>query len=154
MLFRSWKEGAAPVHWECDGGTQFSMDEGDMDQVGTKITLFVNEECLKFCNEYEARSIIQKYCSFMPTEIYLSKADTQDTQTINEDEKLDSDTVLETIQPEKEEDPVRLKIKKRPELLNDTNPLWAKHPNECTKEGISGLQGAFVLDSPEYGLSL
>ena len=145
----SWKEGAAPVHWECDGGTQFSMDEGDMDQVGTKITLFVNEECLKFCNEYEARSIIQKYCSFMPTEIYLSKADTQDTQTINEDEKLESDTVLETIQPEKEEDPVRLKIKKRPELLNDTNPLWAKHPNECTKEEYLEFYRKVFLDYKE-----
>ena len=145
----SWREGAAPVHWECDGGTQFTMDEGEMDQVGTKITLFINEDCLKFCNEYEARSIIQKYCSFMPTEIYLSKADTEDTQTINEDEKLDSDTVVETIQPEKEEDPVRLKIRKRPELMNDTNPLWAKHPNECTKEEYLEFYRKVFLDYKE-----
>ena len=145
----SWKEGAAPVHWECDGGTEFSMDDGEMDHVGTKITLFLNEDCLKFCNEYEARSIVQKYCSFMPTEIYLSKADTTDTQTINEEEKLESDTVVETIQPEKEGDPVKLKIAKRPELLNDTTPLWTKHPNECSKEDYLEFYRKVFLDYKE-----
>ncbi len=145
----SYQEGAKAVHWECDGGTQYSMDEGEWDQVGTKITLFINEDCLKFCNEYEARSVIQKYCSFMPTEIYLSKLDTTDTQTIDESEKLDSDTVLETIKPEKEEDPVRLKIKKRPELMNDTNPLWAKHPNECKKEDYLEFYRKVFLDYKE-----
>ena len=145
----SYQEGAKAVHWECDGGTQFSMDEGEWDQVGTKITLFINEDCLKFCNEYEARSVIQKYCSFMPTEIYLSKLNTTDTQTIDESEKLDSDTVLETIKPEKDEDPVRLKIKKRPELMNDTNPLWAKHPNECKKEDYLEFYRKVFLDYKE-----
>ncbi len=94
----SYKEGATPVHWECDGGTEFSMEDGDKAEVGTTITLFLNEDSLKFCNEYEAREVIKKYCSFMPTEIYLSKADAE------------------------------------PELLNETRPLWTKHPNECTKE--------------------
>jgi len=145
----SYREGARPVHWECDGGTEFSMDEGDMDQVGTKITLFVNEDCLKFCNEYEARSVIEKYCAFMPTEIYLSKENTDETQTINEDEKLESDTVVETIQPEKEGDPVKLKVVKRPQLLNDTNPLWAKHPNECTKEDYLAFYRKVFLDYRE-----
>ena len=145
----SYKEGAKPVHWECDGGTQFTMDEGDWAQVGTKITLFVNEDCLKFCNEYEARSIIEKYCSFMPTEIYLSKEDTTDTQTIEESEKLESDTVIETIQPEKEGEPVKLKIKKRPELMNDPNPLWTKHPNECTKEDYLAFYRKVFLDYKE-----
>lgn len=135
----SYKEGAQPVHWECDGGTEFTMDEGDKAEVGTKITLFLNEDCLEFCNEYKAREVIEKYCSFMPTEIYLSKADTKETQIIKLEEKLDTDTVIEEIHPTVKEDGTvegeeKLKITKRPELMNDTNPLWAKHPNECTKE--------------------
>ena len=130
----SWQEGAKPVHWECDGGTEFDMKEGDKAEVGTTITLFLNEDVLEFCNEYRAREVIKKYCSFMPTEIYLSKENTTDTQTIDADEKLDTDTVVEEIKPEKEEDKLRYKIVKRPELLNETQPLWMKHPNECTKE--------------------
>ncbi len=161
----SYQEGAKAVHWECDGGTEFSMEEGDRTEVGTTITLFLNEDCLEFCNEYKAREVLKKYCSFMPTEIYLSKADTKETQIIKEDEKREDDEVLEVIEPEKkekkkkekkekkeeageaesdgeaeeeeeepEEEPVKLKIKKRPELLNETTPLWAKHANDCTKE--------------------
>ena len=130
----SYKEGAKPVHWECDGGTEFDMEEGSRTEIGTEITLFINEDCLEFCNEYKAREVIKKYCSFMPTEIYLSKANTTETQIIKEDEKLDTDTVVEEIAKEKEEDEQKLKIVKRPELLNETVPLWTKHPNECTKE--------------------
>ncbi|MCR5800178.1 MAG: molecular chaperone HtpG [Lachnospiraceae bacterium] len=130
----SYKDGAEPVHWECDGGTEFTMDKGDKTTVGTEITLFLNEEVLKFCNEYEAREVIKKYCSFMPTEIYLSKEGDDSTQTIKEDEKLDTDEIIETIVPEKDGDPIKLKIKKRPELINETNPLWTRHPNECTKD--------------------
>ena len=145
----SYKEGAKPVHWECDGGTQFSMDEGDKEGVGTKITLFVNEDCLKFCNEYEARSVIEKYCSFMPTEIYLSKEDTKETEIIKAEEKLDTDTVVEEIKPEKDEDELKLKIVKRPQLMNDTNPLWAKHPNECTKEEYLAFYRKVFMDYKE-----
>ena len=130
----SYKEGAKPVHWECDGGTEFDMEEGGRTEVGTEVTLFINEDCLEFCNEYKAREVIKKYCSFMPTEIYLSKANTTETQIIKEEEKLDTDTVVEEIAKEKEEDEQKLKIVKRPELLNETAPLWTKHPNECTKE--------------------
>ncbi len=130
----SWQEGAQPVHWECDGGTEFDMEEGTRTEVGTEITLLINEDCLEFCNEYKAREVIKKYCSFMPTEIYLSKENTTETQTITADEKLDTDEVVEEIKKEKEEDEQKLKIKKRPELLNETHPLWTKHPNECTKE--------------------
>ena len=130
----SWQEGAKPVHWECDGGTEFDMKEGDRAEVGTTITLFLNEDVLEFCNEYRAREVIKKYCSFMPIEIYLSKENTTETQIIDADEKLDTDTVVEEIKPEKEEDKPRVKIVKRPELLNETNPLWMKHPNECTRE--------------------
>lgn len=130
----SYKEGAASVHWECDGGTEFDMEEGTRTQIGTEITLFINEDCLEFCNEYKAREVIKKYCSFMPTEIYLEKENTTETQIITAEEKLDTDTVVEEIAKEKEEDEQKLKIVKRPDLLNDTMPLWAKHPNECTKE--------------------
>jgi molecular chaperone HtpG len=136
----SYKEGAKPVHWECDGGTQFSMEEGDRSEVGTTITLFLNEECLEFCNEYKAREVLKKYCSFMPTEIYLSKADTKETQTVRESELLASDQVIEEIAPEKKEgedakeEEKKFKIKKRPELINETQPLWTKHANDCTKD--------------------
>ena len=130
----SWQDGAKPVHWECDGGTEFDMKEGDRAEVGTTITLFLNEDVLEFCNEYKAREVIKKYCSFMPVEIYLSKENTKETQTIKVDEKLPTDTVVEEIKPEKEGDEEKLKIVKRPELINDTNPLWMRHPNECSKE--------------------
>ncbi len=130
----SYQEGAKAVHWECDGGTEFDMEEGTRTEVGTQITLFINEDCLEFCNEYKAKEVIKKYCSFMPTEIYLSKANSTDTQTIKASEKLDTDEVVEEIKKEKEEDEQKLKIKKRPELLNETQPLWTKHPNECTRE--------------------
>ena len=130
----SWQEGAQPVHWECDGGTEFDMEEGTRTEIGTEITLLINEDCLEFCNEYKAREVIKKYCSFMPTEIYLSKANTTDTQTVTAEEKLDTDEVVEEIKKEKEEDEQKFKIRKRPELLNETHPLWTKHPNECTKE--------------------
>jgi molecular chaperone HtpG len=139
----SYKEGAKAVHWECDGGTEFSMEDGDRAEVGTTITLFLSENCLEFCNEYKAREVVKKYCSFMPTEIYLSKADTKETQIVKESELLSDDTVIEEIQPEKKEgedaaekkeEEKKFKIKKRPELINETHPLWTKHPNECTKE--------------------
>ena len=138
----SYKEGAAPVHWECNGGTEFHMKEGDRTVVGTEITLFLNEDCLEFCNEYKAREVIQKYCSFMPYPIYLEKANApEEFETINPEDKKDDDVVVETVEedkPGKEEGSTekvtKLKIRKRPVALNDTHPLWTKHPNECTKE--------------------
>ena len=130
----SYQKDAAPVHWECDGGTEFTMEDGNKDTVGTTITLFLNDDVLEFCNEYKAREVIKKYCSFMPTEIYLSKENSDDTQTIKADEIKEGDVIVEEIKPEKEGDETKLKIKKRPELLNETTPLWMKHPNECTKE--------------------
>ncbi|MDY5701254.1 MAG: molecular chaperone HtpG [Lachnospiraceae bacterium] len=150
----SYREGAKAVHWECDGGTEFSMTDGTKDEVGTTITLFVNEDVLEFCNLYKAREVIQKYCSFMPTEIYLSQAETTETQVILESEKLDTDEVVETIQPEKKEgeekeETVKLKIKKRPELLNETQPLWTKHPNECSKEDYQDFYRKVFKDYKE-----
>ena len=147
----SYQDGAKAVHWECDGGTEFSMEDGDRDVVGTEITLFLNEEVLEFCNEYKAREVIKKYCSFMPTEIYLSKADTDETQTINEEDKLPTDEIVETIVPDadKKDEKIKLKIKKRPELLNETQPLWTKHPNECSKEDYLDFYRKVFMDYKE-----
>lgn len=148
----SYKEGATPVHWECDGGTEFDMKDGDKAEVGTTITLFLNEDCLEFANEYRAREVIEKYCSFMPTPIFLEKANAEtEYETIPADEVTEKDTVVENIVEEakyeekenedgtKEQVEVsprmeKAKIVKRPVPLNDTNPLWAKHPNDCTDE--------------------
>ena len=148
----SYKEGATPVHWECDGGTEFDMTDGNKTTVGTEITLFLNEDCLEFANEYRAREVLTKYCSFMPTEIYLVNETAEpEYETILPEEKTDKDTVIETIieeakTEEKENEngekevvevsprTEKLKILKRPVPINDPHPLWTKHPNECTDD--------------------
>jgi len=156
----SYKKDAKPVHWECDGGSEFDMEDGDWDQVGTKITLYLNEDCLEFCNEYKAKEVIKKYCSFMPTEIYVSKAEETEVQIIKPEEKLDSDEVVEEFEdevktpakdgePEKTEKIKKLRIRKRPELMNDTHPLWTKHPNECTKEEYIDFYRKVFMDYKE-----
>ncbi len=163
----SYKEGATPVHWSCDGGTEYDMVDGDMDNVGTEITLFLNEDCLEFANEYRAREIIQKYCSFMPTEIYLSKENApEEYETIERADKRETDVVVEEIHEEakfeekEKEDGTKetvevspakdqLKIVKRPVPLNDTLPLWAKNPNECTDEDYKAFYRKVFLDYKE-----
>ena len=148
----SYKDGATAVHWECDGGTEFDMTDGSKEGVGTEITLFLNEDCLEFANEYRAREVIEKYCSFMPTPIFLEKENAEtEYETIPAEEVTEKDTVVENIVEEakyeekenedgtKEQVEVsprmeKAKIVKRPVALNDTNPLWAKHSNECTDE--------------------
>ena len=145
----SWQKDAKPVHWECDGGTEYDMQDGTRTEVGTCITLFLNEDCLQFCNEYKATEAIKKYCSFMPVEIYVSRANTPETQTILASEKLDSDHVIEEVKKEKEEDPDKLKITKRPELINDTHPLWTKNPSECTKEEYIDFYRKVFMDYKE-----
>ncbi|WP_026518106.1 molecular chaperone HtpG [Butyrivibrio sp. MC2021] len=135
----SYKSDAASVHWTCDGGSDFEMSDGDKTEVGTTITLHLSDDCLEFCNEYKAREVIQKYCSFMPYEIYLSRENEEGTETIKASEKLESDVVIEEVHPEKkegetEEPELQYKIKRRPQLLNDTHPLWAKTPKDCTDE--------------------
>ena len=163
----SYKEGATPVHWVSDGGTEFDMTDGTKTDVGTEITLFLNEDCLEFANEYRAREIIEKYCSFMPTEIYLSKANApEEYETIDKEDKLDTDTVVEEIHEEAkteekenengekevvEVSPAKdkLKIVKRPVPLNDTNPLWTKNPSECTDEQYKEFYRKVFLDYKE-----
>ncbi len=135
----SYQEGAEPVHWECDGGSTYSMDKGSRQSFGTTVTLHLTEDCVEFANYYKAQEVIEKYCSFMPTEIYLSEKDTSATETIKESERRPDDVVIEVIEPEKKEDgkepeEKKLKIRRRPILLNDTHPLWGKNPIECTEE--------------------
>lgn len=163
----SYKEGAAPVHWTCDGGTDYELTDGSKDTIGTEITLYLNEDCLEFANEYRAKEVIEKYCSFMPTPVFLSKANAEPQyETIEVDEKLDTDTVIETIveeakTEEKENEngekeivevspaTEKLKILKRPVPLNDTNPLWLKNPNDCTDEDYKSFYRKVFLDYKE-----
>ena len=148
----SYQKDAKPVHWECDGGTEYDMSEGTRTEVGTEITLFLNEDSLEFANEYRAREVIDKYCSFMPVEIFLEKANAeQEYETIDEADLKDDDVVVERIHEEAKTEEVenedgtketkeispardRVKINKRPVSLSDTHPLWTKHPNECSEE--------------------
>ena len=160
----SYKKDATPVHWACDGGTEFDMTDGTKEGVGTEITLYLNEDCLEFANEYRAREVIEKYCSFMPTPIFLSKANAEtEYETIDAADKLDTDTVVEEIHEEAkteekenengekevvEVSPAKekLKIVKRPVPLNDTNPLWAKNPKDCTDEEYKEFYRKVFLD--------
>jgi len=137
----SYKKDAKPVHWSCDDGTDYSMTEGSKSSHGTEITLHLNNDCLKYANEWEMRSIIEKYCSFMPVEIYLEKLP-KDSQEILASEKLPGDVVLDEIPEKVEKDEkgeekkteARLKIEKRPVLLNEIHPLWGESPSTVTKE--------------------
>ncbi len=137
----SYKEGSKAVHWNCNGGTDFELTEGNKTDIGTVITLHLNDDCLKYDNEWEMREIIDKYCSFMPVEVYITKLP-KDSETIDKDKQLESDVVLEEIPEKTETDkdgketktPAQVKIEKRPVLLNDTHPLWTKSPSECKKE--------------------
>lgn len=142
----SYKEGSEAVHWESDGGLTFEMGPSDKDTVGTRIILHLNEDSYEFANEYRVREVLDKYCSFMPVEIFLTKANAEpEYETIPSEEVTEEDTVIEEIveEPKKDDkkegeeakEPVKkTKILKRPVSISDTHPLWAKHPNECTEE--------------------
>ncbi len=163
----SYKDGAKAVHWECDGGTEYDMSEGTRTEIGTEITLFLNEDCLEFANEYRAREVISKYCSFMPVEIFLEKANAeQEYETIDESELRDDDVVIEHIHEDakteeiekedgtketKEVSPARdrVKINKRPVSLSDIHPLWTKHPNECSDEEYKAFYRKVFQDYKE-----
>ena len=163
----SYKEGAKPVHWVSEGGTQYEMEEGDKEGVGSEITLFLNEDSVEFSNEYRIREVLEKYCSFMPVEIFVSKANAEpEYETIPEDEVLDTDTVVEHIHEdakmeEKENEngekemvevsPAsdKAKIVKRPVSISDPAPLWTKHPNECSKEDYIDFYRKVFMDYKE-----
>ncbi|MBE5976257.1 molecular chaperone HtpG [Lacrimispora xylanisolvens] len=164
---KSYKEGAAPVHWESDGGTEYEMEEGDKEEAGTTIKLYLNEDCLEFCNEYRAREVLEKYCSFMPVAIYLSNVTAEPQyETIEKEELTEKDTVVETIVEEAKTEEIekengekeivevspateKYKINKRPVAVNDTNPLWNKHPNDCSEEDYKGFYRKVFHDYKE-----
>ena len=151
----SYKEGAAPVHWASQGGTEYEMQEGNKTTVGSEITLFLNEDSLEFANEYRAREVLEKYCSFMPVEIFLSKANAEPQyETIDEEDLLDTDEVVEHIEEEKKEgeegEPKKkVKIVKRPVSISDIHPLWGKNPSECTKDEYIAFYRKVFMDYKE-----
>ena len=163
----SYKEGAKPIHWVSDGGLEFEMGEGNRASRGTAITLYLNDNCHEFANEFRVREILNKYCSFMPVEIFLKDIDAEEaTEIIEKDELLEIDTVIETIiepakteEKEKEDgtkedvevEPAKekIKIKKRPVALNDIHPLWTKHPNECSDEEYIEFYRKVFMDYKE-----
>ncbi len=163
----SWQKDAKPVHWECDGDSEYSISEGTRTERGTEITLYLNEESLEFANEYKAREVIEKYCSFMPVEIYLTKEGNEpEYETIDEADVKPEDTVVEHIvEPAKTEEREkedgtketveitperkRAKIIRRPQLLNDVHPLWTKHPNDCTEDEYKEFYRKVFMDYKE-----
>ena len=151
----SYKEGAKPVHWASEGGTEYEMQDGNKTTVGTEITLYLNEDSLEFANEYRAREVLERYCSFMPTEIFLSKANAEpEYDTIDEDDVLDTDTVVEHIteepkEGEEGEPKKKAKIVRRPVSISDTHPLWTKNPSECTKDDYIDFYRKVFMDYKE-----
>ncbi len=149
----SYQEGAEPVHWVSEGGTEYEMQTGDRTEVGTDITLYLNEDSLEFSNEYRVREVLEKYCSFMPVEIFLKKENAEpEYETIDEKDLKDTDQVVEHIQEEAkegEEPREKVKIVKRPVSISDTTPLWSKHPNECEKEDYLAFYRKVFLDYKE-----
>ena len=151
----SYKEGAVPVHWASQGGTEYEMQDGNRTEVGTEITLFLNEDSLAFANEYRAREVLEKYCSFMPIEIFLSKANAEpEYDTIDEADLLDTDEVVEHIteepkEGEEGEPKKKVKIVRRPVSISDIHPLWGKNPSECTKEEYIDFYRKVFMDYKE-----
>ena len=151
----SYKEGAAAVHWVSEGGTEYEMQEGNRTEVGTEITLYLNEDSLAFANEYRAREVLEKYCSFMPVEIFLSKANAEpEYETIDEADVLDTDEVVEHIteepkEGEEGEPKQKVKIVKRPVSLSDIHPLWTKNPSDCTKDDYIEFYRKVFMDYKE-----
>jgi len=166
----SYKEGAEPVYWECDNGTEYTISKGDKTERGTVITLYLNEDSYEFANEYRAKEVLQKYCSFMPIEIYFTNADApaevidekeekpeektgetaevvdENGETIEVDEEeTDEKESSEEITEEKKEE----SEKKKPQPINDTTPLWAKHPNDCTEEEYKEFYRKVFMDYRE-----
>ena len=151
----SYQEGAKPVHWASEGGTEYEMQDGNKTTVGTEITLYLNEDSLEFANEYRAREVLERYCSFMPTEIFLSKANAEpEYDTIDEDDVLDTDTVVEHIteepkEGEEGEPKKKAKIVRRPVSISNTHPLWTKNPSECTKDDYIDFYRKVFMDYKE-----
>ena len=152
---RSYQSDAVPVHWVSNGGTEYEMQDGNKTEVGTEITLYLNEDCLEFSNEYRVREVLEKYCTFMPVEIFLSKANAEpEYETIDEADVLETDEVVEHIteevkEGEEGEPKQKAKIVKRPVSLSDIHPLWTKNPSECEKEEYIEFYRKVFMDYKE-----
>ena len=152
---RSYQSDAVPVHWVSNGGTEYEMQDGNKTEVGTEITLYLNEDCLEFSNEYRVREVLEKYCSFMPVEIFLSKANAEpEYEMIDEADVLETDEVVEHITEEVKEGEEgelkqKAKIVKRPVSLSDIHPLWTKNPSECEKEEYIEFYRKVFMDYKE-----
>lgn len=166
----SYKEGAEPVYWECDNGTEYTISKGDKTERGTVITLYLNEDSYEFANEYRAKEVLQKYCSFMPIEIYFTNADAP-AEVIDEKEEKPEEKTGETAEvvdengetievdeeetgekeasEESTEETTEESEKKKPQPINDTTPLWAKHPNDCTEEEYKEFYRKVFMDYRE-----
>lgn len=150
----SYQEGAEPVFWECDGGTEYTMSTGDRNVHGTEITLYLNEDSYEFANEYRVKEVLEKYCSFMPEEIYFTNADAAKEQ---DDEVIDADTAkadftkdsedVEDTETSDENTDEKEEPAEKP--INDTKPLWTKHPNDCTEEEYKEFYRKVFLDFKE-----
>lgn len=162
----SYKEGAEPVYWECDNGTEYTISKGDKTERGTVITLYLNEDSYEFANEYRAKEVLQKYCSFMPIEIYFTNADAPAEVIDEKEEKPEEKTgetaevvdengetievdEEETDEKEASEESTEESEKKKPQPINDTTPLWAKHPNDCTEEEYKEFYRKVFMDYRE-----
>ena len=163
----SYQNGAKAVHWESEGGTEFEMTDGDKETIGTTITLYLNDDSTEFSNEFRAREVLEKYCAFMPVEIFLhDETAAPQYETIEKTELTEKDKIVETIveeakteEKEKEDGTKEIvevspatekyKIEKRPVPVNDTTPLWNKHPNECTEEEYKAFYRKVFMDFKE-----
>ena len=163
----SYKDGAKAVLWDCEDGMDFTMSDSDKTTRGTEITLYLNEDSVEFCNLYRAEEVLNKYCSFMPIEIFLSDSTKEpEYETILEEEVTDKDTVVEHIvEPAKTEEKEnedgtketvevepekkKAKVLKRPVSISDTTPLWTKHPNECSDEEYKAFYHKVFMDYKE-----
>lgn len=140
----SWQPGAEPVHWESDGGTEYEMGDGTRTGRGTSITLYLNDQSFEFSNEYRIREVLKKYCSFMPVEIYLNNANTPIEEEKAEDQVIDATVDQDGKAAEDEK-----KEAKKPQPINNTTPLWTKHPNDCTEEDYKNFYRDVFLDYKE-----
>ncbi len=163
----SYKEGSSAVYWECDGGTEYEMSDSEKTEVGTEITLYLNENSLEFANEYRAKEVLKKYCSFVPVNVYLEVANSEEEyEEIEPDEVTEKDTVIEEVvypaetqeieneNGEKETvetkpETKKTKIVKRPVSLSNPAPLWTKHPNECSDEDYKAFYREVFMDFKE-----
>ncbi len=151
---KSYQADAPAVHWECDGGSEYTLEETKRDSFGTTITLHLSDDCTEFANYYRVKEVLEKYCSFMPVEIYLTEANTSMTDIIKESERRPEDVVIEELkqeEPKEGEEPreKELKIRRRPELVNDIHPLWAKTPKDCTDEEYKAFYRKVFADYKE-----